>query len=156
MFLSKSVVHGVYVLCFLSRQPPDSVTSASAIAAAMDVPPEHASKILQALTSAGLLTSLRGRSGGYGLARRLSDVSVLDVLEALEPPVHDHGLQARPCPMAPLERCQAHEGLVNVLNRLHGVLREQTLASVLGSACQREDSGAGEPADDASALSHLD
>ena len=148
MFLSKSVVHGVYLLCFLSRQPANSVTSAGAIATAMGVPSEHASKILQALASAGLLSSVRGRTGGYTLAKSLPDVSMLEVLDALEPPAQKHGLQARLCPVAPREMCQAHDGLVNLLDRLRDDLKEQTLASVLGLACRREDSGAVEQAPD--------
>ena len=70
MLLSKTIIHGVYVLCYLSRQPSDVVIPAGPIAESMSVPPEQAAKILQALTRAGLVRSTRGRRGGYALAKR--------------------------------------------------------------------------------------
>lgn len=45
------------------------------------------SKILKALSKAGLLSSLRGSSGGYRLARAASSVTVADVIAAIEGPI---------------------------------------------------------------------
>ena len=46
-----------------------------------------ASKILKGLVHAGLLVSYRGAKGGYGLARSARDISVADVIVALEGPI---------------------------------------------------------------------
>ncbi|GAF82337.1 unnamed protein product, partial [marine sediment metagenome] len=87
MVLGKTLIHGVYVLCYLSRQERGTVVSSEAVAQAVGVPAEHARKILQSLGSAGLVASVRGRAGGFLLSRELEQVSVLEVLEAVSPPV---------------------------------------------------------------------
>jgi Rrf2 family nitric oxide-sensitive transcriptional repressor len=47
----------------------------------------HLSKVMQRLVRAGLLSSRRGRTGGYALARPAEEISLLDVYQALEGPM---------------------------------------------------------------------
>ena len=138
MWFPKPVVHGVYVLCYLSRQETSAVVAAKEIASRMDVPPEQASKILQALASAGLVVAQRGRQGGYALAQPLEAITVADVFSAIkESDWHDR-LRARSCQVAPLEQCTAYIGLTRLHEQFWNILREETLASLLGTACLDE------------------
>ncbi len=57
------------------------------VAAAADVPPSLMSKILQRLASAHLVVSYRGKEGGFELARPTAEISLLDVLVAMEGPL---------------------------------------------------------------------
>ena len=57
---------------------------AGRLAAFYDLPPAYLGKQLQALVKAGILTSTSGPRGGFRLARRLEDVTVLDVVMAIE------------------------------------------------------------------------
>jgi Rrf2 family protein len=70
-------------LC-LAREGSDGWLAARDIAQRMDVPPRFLPQIMQDLVRAGLVESTLGRSGGYRLARAPSDVSLLDVIEAVE------------------------------------------------------------------------
>ncbi len=54
------------------------------LAAFYDLPPAYLNKQLQALVRAGVLTSTSGPRGGFRLARRLEDISVLDIVVAIE------------------------------------------------------------------------
>ena len=54
------------------------------IAAALSIPPNYLAKILQALARAGVLTSERGRHGGFRLARDPSEVRLIDVVEGFD------------------------------------------------------------------------
>lgn len=58
--------------------------STARLAAFYDLPPAYLGKQLQALVKAGLLTSTSGPRGGFRLARRLEDITVLDVVTAIE------------------------------------------------------------------------
>ena len=57
-----------------------------AIAAAEDIPLRFLHNILAALTRAGILSSLRGADGGYELTRSPADITVADVIRAVEGP----------------------------------------------------------------------
>lgn len=73
--------HACVLLCAV---PPDSGLPAAAIAEYFDVPPQYMAKHLQLLAAAGLVTSHRGRKGGYRLARPANDISLWDIMVAVE------------------------------------------------------------------------
>ena len=54
------------------------------LAASYELPPPYLNKQLQALVRAGILTSTRGKRGGFELARPLERISLLDVVDAIE------------------------------------------------------------------------
>jgi Rrf2 family protein len=57
------------------------------LAAEQEIPERYLAKIIQDLRKAGLIRSVRGARGGYRLARRSSDITALQVWEALEGPL---------------------------------------------------------------------
>lgn len=80
--------------------------TAAEIAAETQVPLQYLSKVLQGLNRAGLVTALRGKYGGYQLARPADQISVLDVLNATSPLLRIHHCplgrpehQAQLCPL---------------------------------------------------------
>ena len=64
---------------------------AEAIAAAQDIPRKFLDNILQSLRHAGIVESRRGPDGGHLLARPASEVTVADVMRALEGPLANVG-----------------------------------------------------------------
>jgi Rrf2 family protein len=70
----------------LARRPGQQF-SAGEIATESLIPQPMASKILKGLTRAGLLVSHRGAKGGYGLARPGENITVAEVITALEGPI---------------------------------------------------------------------
>lgn len=109
MLLSKSVTHGIRALCFLSHQPPERLVTASMVAEAAAIPRQQASKILQRLALAGIITSVRGRRGGYCLARLPDAILMDEVLTALSP--HDTHLAIRACAMDEDELCRCDQAM---------------------------------------------
>ena len=135
MLFPRPVVHGVYVLCYLSRQPSGKVVPAREVAGKMDVPPEQASKILQALAGAGLVRGQRGRQGGYTLDKSLQEITLADVFTAIYESNGEDRLYARQCPEARPEMCTAHEGLMRLHARFWEALKAESLASLIGRPC---------------------
>ncbi|MEV6550931.1 Rrf2 family transcriptional regulator [Streptomyces sp. NPDC051597] len=58
--------------------------SAARLATLHDVSPSYLAKQLQALSRAGLVHSVQGKTGGYVLSRKPAEVSVLDVVRAVD------------------------------------------------------------------------
>jgi len=100
------------------------------IASAQDIPPKFLENILLDLKQGGLIASRRGAEGGYWLARPADEVSLADVIRAVEGPLANvRG--ARP---EDLEYRGAAESLKQVFiamrANLRAVLEEVTLADV--------------------------
>lgn len=65
----------------------NKVVSAKDLAEQEDVPMRFLLKILGSLVKAGILKSYRGQDGGYTLAKDAQDITLLDVIEAVEGPI---------------------------------------------------------------------
>lgn len=75
-----------YAMLIMSQmaKAPDSILSASFLAETLHLTNPTVSKILKMLADAGLVNSVRGADGGYLLARPAADISVADVISAME------------------------------------------------------------------------
>jgi Rrf2 family protein len=74
---------GVYA-CVHLAQSEQSPVQAGRVAEAIGQHPDYLIKILQRLTRDGILSSIRGPSGGFRLARPASDISLLEIVEAID------------------------------------------------------------------------
>ncbi len=81
---SQTAEYALRAVVWLGNRPDGSLTSQQ-IADAAHIPPRYASKVLQALGRAGLVHSQRGLHGGFWLAREPAQLSVLDVIIAVDP-----------------------------------------------------------------------
>jgi Rrf2 family protein len=84
MKLSDGVEWGVHACVVLAVLPPDAALPAARIAEYHGVPSAYLAKHLQALARAGVLETVKGPRGGYRLARPAPEISVLDVVEAID------------------------------------------------------------------------
>ncbi len=83
--LSKLTDYAVVVLMRLSAGQP--VQTSPCIAAVTGIPEPTVAKVLKMLASARLAASSRGARGGYRLARPLPEISVADVIAAIDGPI---------------------------------------------------------------------
>ena len=86
MKLGDGVEQAIHCVLLLSNLPPNGVLPASALADFHGVSTSYLLKHLQALAGAGILLSVPGPRGGYRLARDAEQISLLDVIVAVEGP----------------------------------------------------------------------
>lgn len=139
--LSKIADYGIVILAHLAQQPGEragegAATSMNAreLAEHVELPLPVVSKVLKTLTRAGVLESQRGAKGGYALARRPDELSVADMITALDGP-----LAITQCNLGPsvcdLERSCAVKSPWLVINRVvHNALASVTLADLASPA----------------------
>ncbi len=84
--ISRLTDYGTMLLAHLASNP-DTICSATDVAAATRISLPTVSKLLKSLAHTGLVTSTRGTNGGYRLARDPGDISAADIIDALEGPV---------------------------------------------------------------------
>jgi Rrf2 family nitric oxide-sensitive transcriptional repressor len=83
--ISQTAEYALRSVIFLGSQVGQPVTT-QRIAAATLVPVGYLSKVLQSLGKAGLVDAQRGLRGGYMLARPPGELTVLEVIHAVDPP----------------------------------------------------------------------
>ncbi len=84
MRMSDGVEWALHCCALLAVVPDDKGITAAKLSEFHGVPGAYLAKHLQALTRAGVFEAVPGRGGGYRLARRAKDITVLDVVEAVE------------------------------------------------------------------------
>jgi Rrf2 family protein len=80
-------LYALRALLHLARHEGTGFASAKAIAEAEGLSDPYLAKALKALTSAGVLHSLKGPHGGYRLARPARSITLLEVMEAVDGPL---------------------------------------------------------------------
>jgi Rrf2 family protein len=84
MRLSDGVEWGVHVCTLLAAIPPDRALPAAKLAEYHGVPAAYLAKHLQSLARAGVLETVKGPRGGYRLGRPAGEITLLDVVEAID------------------------------------------------------------------------
>jgi FeS assembly SUF system regulator len=112
--------YAVVLLAAAARHPADARLSATMLAEETRIPLPTAQKLTGRLAAAGLLATSRGAGGGFRLARTARDISLADIVEAVEGPIalstcvdmsrHDCALEGA-CAVRP------HMGIVNEVVR---------------------------------------
>ncbi len=85
--ISRITDYGIVILAQLATQTDDAAHNSRELSDQTQLPAPVVSKILKSLTRAGLLDSVRGSKGGYRLARPPAQISVVQMISALEGPV---------------------------------------------------------------------
>lgn len=84
MRMNEGVEWAAHCLALLAALPEEMALSAARLAEYHDVPAPYLAKSLQALAGAGLISSRVGRNGGYRLTRPPEEITLLDVVRAVD------------------------------------------------------------------------
>lgn len=84
MQITKAGEYAVLGLMCLARRPAGSVVMIDEVSREEHIPKSFAAKIFQSLTKAGIVKSIRGTGGGFTLLRSATEITVLEVIEAIE------------------------------------------------------------------------
>lgn len=127
--ISQTAEYALRAMVFLGNQAGEPCTAAQ-LAAEIDAPPSYLAKVMKSLGRVGLVDSQRGLHGGFTLSRDPSDVTILEVVCAVDAfhriarcplgrPAHTSGL------------CPLHRRLDNVIAAAERSLEDTTLGEVL-------------------------
>lgn len=87
MKVSLRATYGILAAVDLALHNGDHPVQARSIARRQSIPARFLEQVMHAMKKAGIVTSLRGAQGGYLLTRKASEISVADILEALDGPL---------------------------------------------------------------------
>lgn len=139
--LSKMADYGTVVMTAMIGEPQRS-RSAAEISAAIHVPVPTVSKILKILARSGLLVSLRGAKGGYLLARPPADITLVDIIHAMDGPIGMTECSVTPGLCTQESGCAVRANWQRINRAVLGVLQQITLDQMLVPVAQSIDTGA--------------
>ena len=87
MQITRQADYAIRAVRYLAKQDPNNRSATSRVATEMKIPPSFLAKIISQLSIAGLVHTSRGARGGVTLARDPIDISLLDVVEAIDGPI---------------------------------------------------------------------
>ena len=123
MQITRQADYAVRAVHYLAQLGIEQRAATSQIAQEQRIPPSFLAKIVSQLSVAGLLQTSRGARGGVSLARSPEQISLLEVVEAIDGPIYlnecvaDNGsscIFGEDCPMQPVW-CEAQAQLVKTL-----------------------------------------
>ncbi|NOY29335.1 MAG: Rrf2 family transcriptional regulator [Planctomycetes bacterium] len=130
--ISQTVEYALRAVVHLAGESPQSCTTQQ-VAAVTQVPAAYLSKVLQSLVKAGIVKSQRGIGGGVSLVSSPASLTILDVVNAVDPIQ-----RIQTCPLDlkthAATLCPLHRRLDNAMAEVENAFRSTTLAEVLGES----------------------
>lgn len=134
MEISRRTDYGVRVILDLATYHQNGRTSTQDIAVRQNIPSPFLAKIVSQLSLAGLVTTYRGAGGGVALGRPAEEISLLQVIEALEGPVRLNRCLIEPDACPQNGHCPVHSIWAKAQEELISLLDCTTFDDLVHSA----------------------
>lgn len=133
MQINQATDYSFRVVLYLSTLPRGEVVEAQTIAQTQCIPMRYLFKIMPSLTRAGIITSQRGVGGGYVLAKDPAEISLLDVIEAIEGPIRLNRcfIDEHYCSRNGPPDCPVHQALAGIQQRLNADFNKVVFSDLL-------------------------
>ncbi|RME92851.1 MAG: Rrf2 family transcriptional regulator [Verrucomicrobia bacterium] len=134
MQFTRASEYGVFGLLNLARRGPGATAMVEEVGRQEAIPPDFLAKIFRALARAGLVRSVRGAGGGFTLQRPPERITLLEVVEAVDGPIH-----LQPC-FDPSAGCAFEAGcaLCEPFAEARRLLRETLARHTLAELARRQ------------------
>ena len=129
--LSKKVEYGLMALLHMSRLRAGALATAKEISDEHAIPSELLGKVLQALARERLIVASLGSRGGYRLAKTIEQITLGQVIEAVEGPVHFTRCHADPAQCGLYSGCTIREEVARIRDQLNGFVHGISLGTFL-------------------------
>ncbi|NLE22424.1 MAG: Rrf2 family transcriptional regulator [Actinobacteria bacterium] len=128
--LTRGAEYAIRAMTYLAHYPEGHVASLHEIGEAQDIPESFLAKILQSLVRSGLAVSQRGAHGGFALARPATEITMQQVIEAIDGPISVNQCVLSPEDCGRSASCTVHVAWVRAQEQLMDVLGSVTLESL--------------------------
>lgn len=127
VIFSKKCEYGIQAVLYLATFEKGIIISSEDIAKKLEIPKEFVSKILQSLTESGIVSSRKGKSGGFLLAQDPEKIKLIDIVAAID------GLSMfKGCVLGfpncnPVNPCPLHDKWGVLRTQTYNMLNEDTI-----------------------------
>jgi len=135
--LTRAADYAVRVMIHLASLPVGSRVQRSALAEAAQVPDSFMSKVLQSLVRARLVSSRRGADGGFEMAREAEEITLLQIVEAIDGPFELNVCVGSKLSCDRPDWCGAHLVWLDAQEAVREKLQAATVASMAQESAKR-------------------
>ncbi len=127
VIFSKKCEYGIQAVLYLAARNDQGLIVSDEIAKNLNIPKEFISKILQSLTESGIINSRKGRVGGFTLGKSPDQITLLDIVEAID------GLEVfNNCVLgfpecSPEKPCPLHDKWGKLRTQAYNMLADETI-----------------------------
>lgn len=138
MIYSRPCEYALRALTYLSSQNQGELSRVHEIAESEDLPAPFLAKLLQQLARAGILTSVKGPKGGFGLARQPENITMMEVIEAVDGEEGFTRCAVGLAECSDTSPCPLHETWEPLKRRITDYLSERTLADLAAALAEKK------------------
>jgi Rrf2 family protein len=130
MLVTRETDYAVRTVLYLAQER-DRVASVTEVAQAMFIPKSFLAKILQRLVRKGIVQSIRGVKGGFRLAKKPNEITLLAIMEAIQglAGINVCAVDSKKCRLS--STCAVHPVWVDIRKEVEARLKKQTIATLL-------------------------
>ncbi len=130
MRISMKTDYGLIALKHMASRQGDGLVNAREVAERFNLPPNLLAKILQSLSQSGIIEAQKGSGGGYRLVRDPTKITLTEIFESIEGPVHMVLCTSFDGNCSVEESCTVRNGLVDLERKFAEFFDSITLADV--------------------------
>jgi Rrf2 family nitric oxide-sensitive transcriptional repressor len=138
MRLTKFTDNALRVLIYTAANS-DRLTNISEITEKCNIPRNHLTKVVHAMSTEGLLETVRGKGGGVRLGRPAAEITVANVVRTMEPDLKIIECFVPRCPLA--QKCKLRSVLDEGRSAFLDALGKYTIADLIGEEKELRDAG---------------
>ena len=131
MKISTKGRYGLRILMDLALHQSDKPRLIRDIAKSQQISEKYISRLVISLRKAGMIRSVRGVNGGFHIAKKPEDITLLDVIEVMEGPLSIVDCVSTPKRCKLSENCAPREVWCKLNDDIRGLMRGTTLADIL-------------------------
>lgn len=132
--LSKRIEYALMAVKYIAKKDDTSCITAKEIAEGYNIPYDLLSKILQQLTKGNIIESYQGNKGGYSLCRKPSELTLIDIIQTIEPDYYltdCMGPESTEENCARVNCCMIRNPLAKVQMEIERVFKSTTIQMIL-------------------------
>jgi len=136
MVLNQATEYAMRMLLLLAKQNSKSLTGAASICEEELIPKRFLFKIVRDLTREGIVKSTRGKDGGFMLARNPEEITLYEIIEAVEGPIAVSKclIDTNKCNKEATAHCILYKELGELRNEINYKLQNTNLKTLLEGA----------------------
>ena len=128
--ITRDTDYAIRAICFMAEYGKE-ITSVSELVQKLKIPKPFLRKILQVLNKKGVLTSFKGKSGGFKLRRKPQDIFITDLIEVFQGPLKLNKCILKKKLCSSIDRCILRKRIEEIEQRVVSELGLITVASLL-------------------------
>jgi Rrf2 family iron-sulfur cluster assembly transcriptional regulator len=130
LIFSRQCEYALQAVLYLALKPHNEMTSIKELTKRLDIPYHFLAKILQDLTRKGLLSSLKGPTGGFGLGMPAKDITLFHIVEAIDGVDFMHNCVMGFPECTGKNPCAVHEKWANLRDGIYTMLVNKNIAEM--------------------------